>query len=135
MSDGKNMEPRKAEVTYDNGEPTRSRKIYSPSTDIIDTGNEILVITDVPGVDERDVEVTLEKNVLTIFASPPEEKVEKYSLSYGEYGVGDFERKFVVSEDVDREHIQAHVKDGVLTLHLPKAGPAMSRKIEVKSLN
>jgi HSP20 family molecular chaperone IbpA len=135
MSDGKNLEPRKAEVTYDNGEPTRNRKIYSPHTDIIDTGDEILVIADVPGVDENSVEVTLEKNVLTINAFPPEEKVEKYSLSYGEYGVGDFERKFVVSEEVDRERIQALVKDGVLTLHLPKAGPAKTRKIEVKSLN
>jgi HSP20 family protein len=135
MSDGKNLEPRKAEVAYENGEPTRSRKIYSPSTDIIDTGSEILVIADVPGVDEHSLEVTLEKNVLTIYAAPPVEKIEKYSLSYGEYGVGDFERKFVVSEDVDREHIQAQVKDGVLTLHLPKAGPAKSRKIEVRSLN
>ena len=135
MSDGKNLEPRKAEVTYDNGEPTRSRKVYSPYTDIIDTGSEILVIADLPGVDEHSLEVTLEKNVLTLYANPPVEKVEKYSLSYGEYGVGDYERKFVVSEDVDREHIAAHVKDGVLTLHLPKAGPAKSRKIEVRSLN
>jgi HSP20 family protein len=135
MSDGKSLESRKAEVTYENGEPTRSRKIYSPYTDIIDAGEEILVIADLPGVDEHSVEVSLEKNVLTIYANPPEEQVEKYSLSYGEYGVGDFERKFVVSEDVDRERIQAHVKDGVLTLHLPKAGPAKNRKIEVRSLN
>jgi len=135
MSDGKNLEPRKAEVSYDNGEPTRSRKVYSPYTDIIDTGDEILVIADVPGVDEHTLDVTLEKNVLTIYAYPPVEKVENYSLNYGEYGVGDYERKFVVSEDVDRERIQAHVKDGVLTLHLPKAGPARSRKIEVRSLN
>ena len=133
MSDGKNLEPRKAEITYDNGEPTRSRKVYSPYTDIIDSGEAILVIADVPGVDERSLEVTLEKNVLTLFASPPVETVDKYSLTYAEYGVGDFERKFVVSEDIDRERIEAHVKDGVLTLRLPKSGPAKSRKIEVRS--
>jgi HSP20 family protein len=133
MSDNKQMEPRKAEVTYENGEPTRSRKLFVPLTDIIDNGDEILVIADVPGVNEKAVEVTLEKNLLTIHAAPPVETVEKYSLTYSEYSVGDFERKFVVSEDVDRERIDAKVKNGVLTVHLPKAGPSKSRKIEVKA--
>lgn len=133
MSD-KQMEPRKAEVTYGNGEPTRSRKVFLPRTDIIDTGDELLVIADVPGVDEKEVEVTLEKNVLTIEASPAYEKVEKYTLSYSEYAMGDFERKFVVSQDVDRDRIEAHVKNGVLTVKLPKAGPTKTRKIEVRPL-
>jgi HSP20 family molecular chaperone IbpA len=133
MSD-KQMEPRKAEVTYENGEPTRSRKVFLPRTDIIDTGDELLVIADVPGVDEKEVEVTLEKNVLTIDASPAFEKVEKYTLSYSEYAMGDFERKFVVSQDVDRDRIEAHVKNGVLTVKLPKAGPTKTRKIEVRPL-
>ena len=92
------------------------------------------MIADLPGADENSVEVTLEKNVLTISAYPPEEKVENYSLEFGEYGVGDFERKFVVSEDVDRERIEAKVKNGVLTLHLPKAGPAKARKIAVRAM-
>ncbi len=100
----------------------------------MDTGNEIMVIADMPGVDERSVEVTLDKNILTISSFPPVEKVEQYSLSYAEYGVGDFERKFVISQDVDRERIEARVKDGVLYLHLPKSGPAQSRKIEVKAM-
>lgn len=134
MSDNKQMEPRKAEMTYENGEPTRTRKVFMPNTDIVDIGEKILVIADVPGVDEKEVEVTLEKNVLTIYANPAVEKVEKYTLSYSEYSVGDFERKFVVSEDIDRDRIEAHVKNGVLTVHLPKAGPSKSRKIEVRSL-
>jgi len=134
MSDGKALESRKNEIKFNDGEPTRNRRVYSPYTDIIDTGEEILVVADLPGADENSVEVTLEKNVLTISAYPPEEKVENYSLEYGEYGVGDFERKFVVSEDVDRERIEAKVKNGVLTLHLPKAGPAKARKIAVRAM-
>lgn len=133
MNDNKQMEPRKAEVTYDNGEPTRNRKVFMPRTDIVETSDEILVIADVPGVDEKGVELTLEKNILTIYATPPIEKVEKYSLNYSEYTVGDFERKFVISEDVDRDRIDAKVKNGVLTVHIPKSGPSKSRKIEVKS--
>jgi HSP20 family protein len=134
MTENKLMESRKAEVTYDNGEPIRSRKVFMPRTDIIDTGDEILVIADVPGVDEKEVEVTLEKNLLRLYAIPPIENVEKYTLSYAEYGVGDFERKFVVSNEIDRDQIEAQVKNGVLTVHLPKAGPSKSRKIEVRSL-
>ena len=133
-SDGKNLVPRKAEVTYDDGEPTRNRRVYSPLTDIMETADEILVRTDMPGVDEKCVDVTLEKNVLTIHAYPPEEVVENYSLVFGEYGVGGFERKFVVSQEVDREKIAAKVKNGVLTVHLPKAGPAKARKIEVRTV-
>ncbi len=133
MSDAKSLDPRKAEISYNDGERTRNRKVYSPYTDIIDTGAEILVIADLPGVDESSVDVTLEKNILTISAFPPEEKVEKYSLEFGEYGMGDFERKFAISEDIDRERIEARVKNGVLTLHLPKAGPAKAHKIAVRS--
>jgi len=134
MNDTKAMEPRKAEVKFEQGEPARNRKVYSPYTDIIDKGDEIMVITDVPGADETSVDVTLEKDVLTISAYPPIEQVEKYSLRYAEYGVGDFERKFVLSEAIDQEHIEARVKNGVLTLRLPKAGPAKARKISVKAL-
>ena len=134
MTDGKNLMPRKAEVTYDGGEPTRNRRVYSPLTDIIETTDEILVVADMPGVDEKCVDITLEKNILTIYAYPPEETVENYSLAFSEYGVGDFERKFVVSQEVDREKIAARVKNGVLTVHLPKAGPAKARKIEVRAV-
>ena len=134
MSDGKNLMPQKAEVTYDNGEPTRNRKVFSPLTDIVERADEILVVADMPGVDEKCVDITLEKNVLTIYAYPPEETVENFSQVFGEYGVGDFERKFVVSQEVDREKIAAKVKNGVLTVHLPKAGPAKARKIEVRAV-
>ena len=133
MSDNTTMEPRKAEVQYDAGEPTRSRKTFIPRSDILDLGDEILVIADVPGVSEKEVEVTLDKNVLTIYAAPPVETIDKYSLRYGEYSVGDFERKFVLSEEVDRAKIEAEVKNGILTVHLPKIGPSKGRKIAVRS--
>lgn len=134
MADEKNLMPNKAEVNYENGEPTRNRRVYSPRTDIVETDGEILVMADVPGVDETCVDVMLDKNVLTIFAYPPEETVENFSMVFGEYGVGDFERKFVVSQEIDRENIAAQVKNGVLTVHLPKVGPAKARKIDVRPM-
>ena len=72
--------------------------------------------------------------MLTIFAYPPVEKVENYSLEFGEYGLGELERKFVVSQDIDRGRIEARVKNGVLTLRLPKSGPARSRKLAVRAM-
>jgi HSP20 family molecular chaperone IbpA len=126
--------PRKEEITYNNGEPTRNRRVYSPLTDIVETTDEILVVADMPGVDDKCVDITLDKNVLTIYAYPPEETVDNFSLAFGEYGVGDFERKFIVSQEVDREKIAAKVKNGVLTVHLPKSGPAKARKIEVRAV-
>jgi HSP20 family molecular chaperone IbpA len=54
-------------------------------------------------------------------------------LTYAEYGVGDFKRKFTLSNEIDKDRINAVVKDGVLSLKMPKAGPAKAQKIEVKS--
>ena len=133
MSDGKALEPRKTEIKFDGGEPTRNRTVYSPYTDIIDSGEDILVIADLPGADETCVDVTHENNVLTIFAYPPVEKVENYSLEFGEYGVGDFYREFRVNESIDASKITAELADGVLTLRLPKVEAAKPRKIAVKA--
>ena len=58
---------------------------------------------------------------------------EGYRRVYAEYGEGDFERVFTLSEDIDRDHIEASHKDGVLTLQLPKAATAKTRKIDVKA--
>jgi HSP20 family protein len=54
-------------------------------------------------------------------------------LAYAEYEVGDYHRRFTLSNEIDRDNIAATVKDGVLRLHLPKSGPAKARKISVKS--
>ncbi len=79
------------------------------------------------------MEVTLEKNVLSLKGlldfTPP----AGYSLAYAEYEVGDYERSFTLSEDIDRNNIQATISEGVLRLFLPKAGPAQTRKISVKA--
>jgi HSP20 family molecular chaperone IbpA len=57
---------------------------------------------------------------------------EGYRLAYAEYRVGDFHRRFTLSDQIDRNKIEAAVKDGVLRLHLPKAEPT-TRKIAVKT--
>ncbi len=128
------MENQKEEVTKtEETERTRDRQVYIPRADIYETENAIIVMADVPGADESSLDITLEKNVLTIFASVQPEQPEGYSLIYQEYGVGDYERSFILSNQVDRAKIEATVKGGVLRLELPKAAEAQARKISVRA--
>ena len=112
-------------------EPASARAVFRPPVDIVETPDAVLLVADLPGVDEAGTEVTLEKNVLTIrgTANPPQ--YAGFSPIYTEYEFGDFERAFTVSAEIDRERIEATVKDGVLRIRLPKAKQAAARKINV----
>jgi HSP20 family protein len=114
-------------------ERTRQRRMYIPRADIYETRDDVVVIADIPGTDEKSVDITLEKNVLTINAYPTNYQPEGYSLVYSEYGVGDYQRRFVISNEIDQQKIEASVKNGVLHLRLPKSGPAKARKISVRA--
>ena len=108
-------------------------KTYAPAVDILETANNILVIADMPGVDERSVDVTLEKNLLTIHGMIDSTTHDDLELAFSEYGVGDYQRAFSITDEIDRSNIKATVKDGVLKLVLPKAERIKTRKIEVTS--
>lgn len=107
-----------------------SDRVYMPSADVIDGESETLVILDMPGVSGDDVELTLEKNILTIEAVPAAQAFPGKNLVYSEYGVGDFRRSFSLSEDINRDGISASMKNGVLTVKLSKIVP-VARKIAV----
>ncbi len=127
------MEMNKQEVTSrDNAEQTRSQKLYTPATDIYETQEQLIVLADMPGVKQDGVDITLEQNILTIYGHVDQPEFPGYSLSYAEYGTGSYRRVFALSNEIDREGIQASVKNGVLKLILPKSKRAMPRKIRVK---
>lgn len=129
------QEAEKQEVAPVNGsERTRARKAYVPRVDIYETDDDIFAVADMPGVDDKSVEITLEKNILTINGFVEPEQSDKYALAYAEYEMGDYERSFKLSNEIDQEKIEATVKDGVLHLRMPKAGPAKARKINVKAM-
>jgi HSP20 family protein len=111
----------------------RERRLYSPRADILETEDEFFVIADLPGVDENSVTVNLEKNILTITAHPVVEVPNGYTLTYREYIPGDYERRFVLSDAIERDKIEANVKNGVLHLHLRKVSHAQPRRITVRS--
>lgn len=114
-------------------EGTRNRKLYLPKVDLFETRDAIVLVSDMPGVDENSVAITLEKNVLTITGTPAIEHFKGYDLVLAEYDMGDFQRSFNLSDQIDGERIDASMKNGVLRVTLPKAEPAKARKINVKA--
>ena len=113
------------------GNGAGQRPVYRPAVDIVDAPNEMVVLADVPGVDETHLDITLDKNVLTIRGTVEPPSFEGHTPVRTEYGVGDFERTFTLSDDVSRDGIEASVKDGVLQLKLPKTARSARQKINV----
>jgi len=128
----KEMQKQEAK-TPQQGERTSDRPLYAPYVDILEKENDIIVIADMPGVDENSVDITLDKNVLTIYGRVEAEIPQNFRLAKSEYGVGDYQRVFTLTDEVDRDKIHATVKNGVLKLILPKAEMAKTRKIQVKA--
>jgi HSP20 family molecular chaperone IbpA len=126
------QETEKQEIVENDAERTRARPAFVPRTDIYESDDEIVLITDMPGVDEDTVDITVEKNILTVNGLVEATEPEGYTLSYAEYRVGDYQRSFKLSNEIDQEKIDATIKDGVLRLTLPKVGPT-TRKIAVKA--
>jgi len=114
-------------------EQTRDRRVFSPATDIYETDDEIMLMVDLPGVNEKDIDITLEKDILSINAAVEANPPEGFSLSYAEYAVGDFHRKFRLTKLVDPEAISASLQNGVLTLTLEKSQVSRTKKITVQA--
>jgi HSP20 family molecular chaperone IbpA len=113
-------------------ERTRERPVYQPRADIFENDREVVLVADLPGVDEQSLEITLEGNVLKIVGRTQDPQMDGYSLRYAEFEAGDFERTFALSSRVDPERISASIKNGVLRLSVPKAEPAQ-KQIQVKA--
>jgi len=122
----------KQEVEINGVERTRARLAFVPRVDIYDANDAIVLIADMPGVDETTVDLTLEKNVLSINGYVEPAQPEGYSLAYAEYRIGDYQRSFTLSNEIDQDAIEATVKNGVLRLRLPKIG-AVTKKVTVKA--
>ncbi len=108
-------------------------RTYNPHIDIIESAENISIVADIPGVDENSINITLEKNILSIAGPIGVTQPDKYSLAYAEYEPGSYKRSFTLSDIIDQENIAATVKDGVLNLTLPKTAPAQAKKIAVQA--
>ncbi|TWU27633.1 Hsp20/alpha crystallin family protein [Bythopirellula polymerisocia] len=113
-------------------EHTRDNPMFTPRFDIFERDDELILWGDLPGVTTENLHIDFEKNELTIRGCvAPRQEGAQYLL--GEYGIGDFYRTFAIGEAIDTEKISAELKNGVLTLHLPKTEAVKPRKIAVKA--
>jgi HSP20 family molecular chaperone IbpA len=112
-------------------ETTRPGLYFQPAVDILETPDELVVLTDMPGVTPDGLDVRLEGDALTIEGRPQSGEYEGLKPLHVEYNVGGFHRRFTLGEAVDRDAIRAEVRNGVLTLRLPKAERARARRIDV----
>ena len=111
-------------------ERTLGGTTYSPRFDIWENDDEMVLYGDLPGVMPDGLDVHFENPVLTIHGkvSPRHNDIK---FLHGEYGIGDFHRTFTIGEAIDTDKISAELKNGVLTVHLPKNEKVKPRRIEV----
>jgi HSP20 family molecular chaperone IbpA len=114
-------------------ETTRPGRVYLPNVDIAETADALWLWADVPGVDEKSIDVRLENGVLTVEGRVSVGEYANLRPLYTEYNVGHWQRSFRVGEAIDLDRIRAKVTDGVLEIELPKAAAARARRIEVRA--
>ena len=131
MADEKSLDQVEKKELETEQEQTVPGKFFVPYTDIHETGEALVVTMEMPGVEKKNVEIGLEKNVLSVEGRIDFDPYADLEPVYTEYNVGHFRRSFTISSQIDRDKIAASMADGVLTLHLPKATERMARTIAV----
>ncbi len=111
--------------------PVRRQVTFTPPVDIVELPTELVLTIDMPGVRSQDVEINFERGELTVFGKrQPFEHKGQWLVE--EVEAGDYYRAFLISQDVAADKISADLKNGVLTIHLPRIEAAQPRKISVK---
>ncbi len=111
---------------------THQGPYFEPAVDIFETEEALTVRADVPGAEPEDIDTDVRDNLLTLTARvrPLD---SKWRPLREEYAVGHYVRQFRLGQHIDQSKISAELKDGVLTLTLPKADHARPRRIQVKA--
>jgi HSP20 family protein len=113
-------------------ETSNGARSFAPSFEVRETKDAYVFKADVPGVAEKDIDVQLHGDVLTIAGERKRETVaEGERLVTAERASGRFSRAFSLPEGTDGEHVTADVKDGVLTLRVPKKPEVQPRRIAI----
>lgn len=121
------------DVAGTNGETEPAMPTFTPAVDIFEKGETTVIMADMPGVASDGVDVTLEKQVLTLRGAVKPHAPEGYRRLSSEYREGGYLRVFTLSDEIDQAKINAEFKNGVLRLELPHAAEAKPKKISVKA--
>ena len=113
---------------------TRTSDHWSPAVDILEKDGNLILRAEVPGVSEKDIDLKLEGNTLTLKGEKKldhEEKRDNYHRMESFYG--SFTRSFALPDSADRDHIKADYKDGILTVTIPQKPEVRPREIPVST--
>jgi HSP20 family molecular chaperone IbpA len=131
MADPQELQVQQKREVEKKTETTTPARVFVPVTDIFETPEALTVVLEMPGVDRNSVEASVENDVLTIEGRIDFTKYEAMRPVYTEYNVGHYARRFEISDRIDQSKISAEIKDGVVTIVLPKGEQAKPRKIQV----
>ena len=112
-------------------ESTVALRSFLPVADIFETDQALKVVVEMPGVAKENVDVGVENDVLTITGRIDLSKYKGLRPVYTEYNIGNYSRSFQISGKLDQDGIKAELKDGVITIVLPKSEKAKARRISV----
>lgn len=131
MVSGQELQAQKKRELENKEEATVPARVFLPTADIYESQESLTVILEMPGVEKDNVEVRIEDNVLSVEGRIDLSKYQGLLPLYTEYNIGHYARSFRLSDAIDQAKINAEVKDGVLSLKLPKAEKAKPRTIQV----
>jgi HSP20 family protein len=107
---------------------------WNPALDISETPNQVVVKAELPGMDPKEIDISLRDNVLTLKGERKQEKEEKEENYHRvERSYGSFMRSFRLPAEVATDKVNATYKDGVLTVKLHKTAKSAAKKIEIKA--
>ena len=132
MASTQELQVQKKRELENKEETTIPARVFLPAADIFEGENDLTVILEMPGVEKNNVDIRVEDGALNVEGRLDLNKYQGLKPLYTEYNIGHYSRSFRLSNKIDQNKIAADLKDGVLTLKLPKAEEAKARTIQVK---
>ncbi len=132
MSSTQELQVQKKRELESKEEATIPARVFLPNADIYETANELAVVLEMPGIEKSNVNIRVEDDVLHIEGRLDLSKYAGLQPLYTEYNVGYYARSFQLSSKIDQNKIAAEMKDGVLSLTLPKVEEAKPRTIRIR---
>ncbi len=132
MASAQELQVQKKRELESEEETTIPARMFVPAADIFEGENDLTVILEMPGVEKSNVDIHVEDGVLNVEGRLDLTKYQGLQPLYTEYNIGHYSRSFRLSNKIDQSKIAAEMKDGVLSLKLPKVEGAKPRTIQVK---
>jgi HSP20 family molecular chaperone IbpA len=132
MASTQELQVQKKRELENKEESTIPVRLFVPVADIYDAEHALTIILEMPGVEKSNVDILVEDGVLSVEGRLDLTKYQGLQPLYTEYNIGHYARSFRLSSKIDQNKIAAEMKDGVLSLKLPKVEEAKPRSIQIQ---